>query len=67
MIPPTLAESSSDFVLDKINEIRQYVEVTCDFEDQLKAILGQLIGAKSSYKRSKELKRLSWAINYEGR
>ena len=72
-LPPisNIADSSSNWVLDKVNEIQQCVQITCEgFEDQFIALLtaieaGHVLGTKSRSKKSRELKRLTWTINHD--
>lgn len=59
--------------MDKVNEIQKSVEITIDgSEDQFKVLqtaieAGHVVGAESSSKKIRKLKRLTWAINYDAK
>ncbi|KAG6652954.1 hypothetical protein CIPAW_05G041700 [Carya illinoinensis] len=65
--------NSSDWVLRKVEEIRDCVGISCEgFEEQFRALLiaieaGQPALAKSAAKKERELKRLEFSINYKSR
>ncbi|KAF5459839.1 hypothetical protein F2P56_019753 [Juglans regia] len=63
----------ADWILPKVNEIQQFVGIShggC--EDQFKELITAIeashaLETKSSFKKSRELQRLSWAINYNAK
>lgn len=64
--------SSLDWVLDKVKEIQDFVELSCEgFEDQFIVLLtiievSHTQSTKSITKKQRDLKRLVWSLNYEG-
>ena len=62
-----------DWILSKVNEIQQFVGISyggCEnqFKELITAIEASfMLETKSSFKKSRELQRLSWAINYDAK
>ncbi|KAG6652775.1 hypothetical protein CIPAW_05G029900 [Carya illinoinensis] len=75
MLSPLLTtqSASSDWVIQKVKDIQECVEISyVGFEKQFRALfiainVGQFQSPRFAYKRNRELNRLTCSINYDGR
>ncbi|XP_041007460.1 uncharacterized protein LOC121252060 [Juglans microcarpa x Juglans regia] len=67
MVPPSI---SSDWVLKKVEELQSCMGISCvRYEEQFKALIIAIEADQHGVgsRRDRELKRLMWSINYDGK